>query len=71
MNNPFAENPDFDRRRQESNLAILALLQEQIEEHPYLRFQQILQNLAIVDGKDRSNEEPWDTLARINGESKE
>lgn len=64
----FEVNPEFDRKRQEANRKIVSMISEQVEEHPELRFIQILWNLGIirqnVDGEiiDKFCEEPWITL---------
>jgi hypothetical protein len=62
--------------RLEANLAILAVLERYLHAHPDVRFGQALRNLRIVEQaqldddtviwKDAFNEEPRDTLARMN-----
>lgn len=61
---PFTNEADHDRRRQQSNLAILTALRKQVEQYRMLRFQQILQNLGICNGEDRFYEEPWETSCK-------
>jgi hypothetical protein len=59
------ESKDFDRQRQEANLKILEYIKEYINNNPQLRFIQILWNLDITNHQDRFNEEPQQTLKRI------
>jgi hypothetical protein len=64
----------LNRRRQECNRELMAVLGEQIEMHPSQRFSQILRNAGFVNQvdaadqvvwKDEFNLEPWVLLSRV------
>lgn len=54
-------------KRQQANREIVKHVQSVIEEHPELRFHQILWHLNIEDGTDQFYEESTATLARLQG----
>jgi len=54
----------FDRKRQAWNLELLTRIGQEIQDHPELRFEQILWNMGLCG--DYFYEEPWDTAARLD-----
>lgn len=60
------EKDDVDRRHKD-NLAIIRRLSEIIDNHPELRFQQILYLYNMVEnGEDKFYEESSETLSKLN-----
>ena len=54
-------------QRRKDNLAIIRRIVEIMDNHPELRFQQILYIYNIVEeGKDKFYEEPFETLNKLN-----
>ena len=55
--------------RLESNLELLKILEEYIQNHPDIRFHQALWNLRITTEDSQYYEEPSDSLKRSRGVS--
>lgn len=55
----------IDNNRQEYNYRIVEVILKEIEEHPYLRFNQILYNLKIIDNTDTYYKEPKQVYEEI------
>lgn len=54
----------FDAKRQAWNLELLTRVSQEIQDHPELRFEQILWNMGLCG--DHFYEEPWDTAVRLD-----
>lgn len=57
----FKPNKEFDKKRQEANMALVQKLYEYLEKYPSIRFGQAVHNLDLVE----YNEEPMSMLARL------
>lgn len=59
----------YDAKRQQANREILAILTEYVEKNPSMRMIQILISLQLSRASAGSfqdfNEEPWETLRRV------